>query len=76
MPNITEVIGAILAIPAIRGMIEDVAMRAIADIFHRRSVDPNFLTKSDAAFAQLSAAKTPEETTNAQLLLRNLMASD
>lgn len=56
---------AILAMPEVRSFVEEIALKLIADILHRRQTDPEFLAKSDAIFAGLGTAKTEEEKANA-----------
>lgn len=70
-----EIMSAVLASPAFRTFVEGVAVKIIADIFHRRSIDPDFLTNSDAAFAALSAAQTDEDKQNALVKIQALMSS-
>lgn len=53
---------------------EEIAVKVIADIFHRRASDPAFLQASDAVFAELAAAQTPEDQKNAHMALSKLMA--
>ncbi len=70
-----ELIFALLANPAFRTVVEDVAMKIFADVFHRVKSDPAFAAQFDAATAQLSAAKTPEDQIHAQNAIRLLMQS-
>lgn len=65
---------ALLANVAFRTAIEDIAVKLLADIFHRRATDPAFMASSDAAFSALSAAKTDVEVSDAQVKLRALMS--
>ncbi len=71
-----EILIALLANPGFQKLIEGVAVKCIAEIFHRRSIDPTYLTRSDAAFAAHATAKTDEEKTNALKQLQSLFASD
>jgi hypothetical protein len=70
-----EIIVALLANAAFRATVEGIVVKVVADIFHRRATDPNFLQASDTVFAALAVAKTQEDLTNAQNSLRTLMAS-
>lgn len=69
-----EIIEALLSSPAFRVLVEDMTLAIISDVFHRRRADPEFQKASDAAFEQLAAAKTSDETKDAQNALRALMA--
>lgn len=69
-------LAALLGSATIRGYIEDLAMKVIADVFHRRSVDPEYLKQSDAVFAQRAAAKTVADKDAAQDSLRKLLNPD
>jgi len=70
-----EIIAVLLSSPAIRGLIEEIALKLFADIFHRREIDPAFKAASDSAFGLLSAAKTDEEKTHALAEIQRLMSS-
>lgn len=69
-----EVIAELLANSAFRLLVENIAIQVIADLFHRRAANPDFLAQSDAAFRDLAQAKTPEEQLIAQNAIRVLMA--
>lgn len=71
--TIGPVLEAVLSSPAVRALIEGIALKLIVEILHRRSVDPNFLAESDSAFANLREAKNDEELANAQDQIRRLM---
>jgi hypothetical protein len=60
-----EVVELILTNPIVRSFIEGLVIKIVADVIHRRTVDPQFLAKSDTAFAAYSTATTDEETQNA-----------
>lgn len=68
-------ISALMSNVVFRTAIEEITIKILADIFHRRASDPNFLSSSDAAFSALSAAKTEEEINAAQSILRNIMSN-
>ena len=70
-----EILTFILTNAAVRTFIEGLAIKIVADILHRRSIDPQFLTSSDTVFAQISNAKTDEDRINAHKALQALMAS-
>lgn len=65
----------VLAQPAVRQLIEEVAVKAIIDVLSRRAEDPEYEAKSDAVFERLRQAKTKEEVTDAQNALRVLLSS-
>ena len=69
---IKEVIIALLASPDVRLFFEELAIKVMAEVMHRRAIDPAFLVASDAAFKLKADAKTPEEITNAQNAIRLL----
>lgn len=46
----------------------------IAYFFHRRTIDPQFLSKSDEVFAAVASAQTEEEKLNASQALQDLMS--
>lgn len=71
-----EIIAALLSSPVVRSFVEECVIHVVADIFHRRDTDPTFRAQSDAAFAQLSQAKTPEEKIDAQKVLQSLLADN
>ena len=66
-----ELLIAAMADPLVRQEIVKITLAAVAMVFHRRNTDPDYLAKSDAAFAAYNAAVTPEDKTNA---LRTLSA--
>lgn len=68
-------IAALIADPIVQTFIEGLVIKVVAQLLHRRSVDPDYLQRSDAAFAALQAAKTDEERENAQKTLQSLLAS-
>lgn len=70
-----EILEAILTDPIFRTVVENIAVKIIADICHRRTVDPAFLDSSNKAFAALNSAKTDEELVDAQNAIRVLMSS-
>jgi hypothetical protein len=70
-----EFVQAVLDSPAVRGFVAAVALKVISGLLHRRKVDPEFLKRSDEAFAQIANAKTPEEQQSAQMALSNLMSN-
>jgi hypothetical protein len=70
-----EIIEAILASPVVKAMIEGICVKIISDLLHRRATDPDFLTQSDAVFAAISAANSPEALTLAQKDLAALTGS-
>lgn len=70
-----EIILQLLANAAFRATLEGIVVSVVAEVMHRRAVDPDFLSKSDAAFSVLSNAKTAEDRANAQKALSDLMAS-
>ncbi len=70
-----EVLELVLSSPAVRAFVADVAISVVAGLLRKRATDPAFLAESDKAFDALSTAKTPEELTNAQNLIRTLMSS-
>lgn len=67
-----EILAGLVASPAFRALIEGIAVKVVADIFHRRAADPNFLAESDSLFVALGAAKTPEDKLNAEKALQDL----
>ena len=70
-----EILTALLANAAFRTFVEGLVVKLLADILHRRSVDSNFLEKSDLAFKNLSEAKTPEELQIAHQNIQSLLIS-
>lgn len=70
-----EVVALLLANPEFRSLVESLAVKVVAEIFHRRAVDPAYLAKSDAAFAAHASATTDEEKQNALKGLQSLFAS-
>lgn len=70
-----EIVAAVLSDASVRTFVEGVAIKIISDIFHRRSMDPNFLANSDAAFSALAAAKTDEDQLSAIQSIQALIAS-
>jgi hypothetical protein len=70
-----EIIEAVCASPIVKAFIEGLCIKIVADLLHRRATDPNFLIKSDAAFASISAAKTSEDQIASQKALAALMSS-
>lgn len=70
-----EIVVLILTNPAIRAFVEGVAVKVVAEIFHRRSIDPEFLKKSDEVFAKYSQAQSEEEVSNASKDIQDLFNS-
>lgn len=70
----TEILLALITSPEFRSLVEEITMKIVADVFHRRSVDPDYLAKSDLAFANLYNAKTSEEKTSAQIAVQSLIS--
>lgn len=70
-----EIIAGLLADAAFRLFVEELTLKAVAQVFHRRASDPNYLALSDSIFVQLANAKTDEEQLNAQKALKSLLAS-
>lgn len=71
----TEFLAALIENPVIRGFIESLVLDIVSKVFASKGADPEFLKKSQAAFVALSSAKTDDERTNAQKLLRDLMSA-
>lgn len=69
-----EILGLILGSPVVRSAISSIVLEVLSGILHRRSADPEFLSKSNEVFAQFQNAKSDEEKTNAQRALQDLMA--
>lgn len=60
--------------PAFRSLVEGIAIKIIADIFHRRASDPDFLAKSDALFQARALATTDEDRLNVEKAIQALIA--
>lgn len=71
-PGAKAIITATLAIPAVRQEIQALFLTFMAEVFHRRQIDPQYLSQSDAAFSQWNAAETEEEKLAAQKSLAAL----
>lgn len=56
--------------PEIRSFLEEMTIKVIAEVFHRRSLDPEYLAASDSAFRQWGNAASVEEKDAA---LKNLL---
>ena len=69
------IILAVLSSPAAMELISSITLKIVAEIFHRRATDPNFLASSDITFAQVINSKTDEEQTNALKALQDLMST-
>jgi hypothetical protein len=69
-----EILAFIIGSPALRTFAEGIAIKVVADFFHRRASDPNFLGASDALFVALANATTDEEKLSAQKALQALYA--
>ncbi|QMV49895.1 MAG: hypothetical protein [Mu-like cryoconite phage AB09] len=70
-----EIVVLILTNPAIRAFVEGVAVKIVAEIFHRRAVDPEFLKRSDEVFARYSQAQSEEENASASKDIQALFNS-
>lgn len=70
-----EIVTSLLANPNFRMLIEDIVVRVVAEILHRRASDPEYLAKSDSAFELLSNASTDQEKIDAHLAIAALIAS-
>lgn len=70
-----EILLALIGNAEFRALVEGVAVKVVAEIFHRRAIDPAYLAKSDAAFAAHASATTDEEKQNALKGLQSLFAS-
>lgn len=70
-----EIILALLGAPAFRALVTEIALAVMVDIFHRRSVNPEFMAKSDQAFGAFMNAKTDGDKKNALAQIQALMAS-
>lgn len=69
-----KVVSTFLADPNIRSALIQMVTGVIAEVLNRRATDPQYLEKSDAAFAQLSSAQTDDEKTKAHLAIAALLA--
>ncbi len=69
-----DIVKSILGNEEFRGFVASIAVAVVAEVLHRRSVDPDYLKHSDETFAALAAAKTPEDQAHAQNALRTLLA--
>lgn len=72
---IEQILSALFGNAAFRALVTDITVRVIAEIFHRRSVDPEYLRKSDQIFEQIATAQTDEEKENAHRALQSLLSS-
>ncbi len=70
-----ELIIALLANPAVRTFVEELVVKVVAELFHKRSTDPVFLAKSNQAFAQWGSAQTEQERMDAAKNLSTLLSS-
>lgn len=62
-------------IELLRPILVPMIAETVAYFFHRRSVDPSFLAKSDEVFGKVATAKTKDEKANASKDLQNLFRS-
>lgn len=69
-----EIIEAVLSSPDMRAFIEELVLKIVGEILHRRATDPAFLAHSDASFAALRTAKTEEEKKNALKEIQGIIA--
>lgn len=75
-PAARAVIVGILSLPPVKEFLHDLVCRIVAEIFHRRTTDPEYLAKSNAAFELLGAASSEEEQKNALKAIRGLVSGD
>jgi len=70
-----EILVALLSNAVFRMTVEEIAVKIFAEIFHRRSTDPDFLNKSDQVFKQLQEAQGDDQKQlAAHQALQGLMA--
>lgn len=69
-----EILAFLVSSPAFRSLVEGIALKIVADIFHRRATDPDFLAKSDALFQARTLATTDEDRMNVEREIQALMA--
>lgn len=55
------VLEAAVGSPVVKSFLEETAIKIVAEVFHRRSIDPQYLADSDSAFRQWGTATTEEE---------------
>lgn len=70
-----ELIALIISNPAVATFVEGICAGVIADVFHRRALDPEFAKKSDAAYAAYATATTDESKQNALQAIQALHSS-
>lgn len=71
MAFLGSLVTILLGNPAIRGFLEEVAVRVFAELWHRGDTDPVFRARFSAAASELVQAQTVEEK---QLALKKIQA--
>jgi len=71
---IEEILSIVLSVPAVREILEDVLVKAFAEVVKLKSLkDPVYASKATAVFTQVANCKTDEDRVHASTALFDLM---